>query len=132
MLWLRLWRGRPARPSRRGERGVATVLALGLMGVLLATAAVATAGTRVAVAAHRAAAAADLAALAGAQALQGDAEPCAAAGRAAGTNGGRLTRCTQEGIEVLVTVEVETPTMVGLTWTLPASARAGPAGASDS
>lgn len=126
------WRGRPVGPRRRGERGVATVLALGLMGVLLATAAVATAGTRVAVAAHRAAAAADLAALAGAQAVQGGAEPCMAADRAAGANGGSLTRCTQEGTEVVVTVEVETPTMVGLTWTLPASARAGPAGASDS
>ena len=114
--------------SRRDERGVATVLAIGLMGVLLGVTVIAAGATRVAVAGHRAAAAADLAALAGAQAVRDGADGCAAAERSALRNQGRVTTCTQEGLEVQVTVEVQTPRMVGLVWSLPATARAGPDG----
>ena len=111
---------------RRDERGVATVVAVAMMGLLLAVTAVAVGGTQVAVAGHRAGAAADLAALAGAQALRSGGDGCAAAERSARRNAGRVTGCVVEGSDVHVTVAVETPRMVGLVWSVPATARAGP------
>ncbi len=82
---------------------------------------------RAALARQRAETAADLAALAGAQSLTGHgraaAPPCAAAGRAAAANGGRLLECSVAGDEVTVAVAVGRP--------MPARAvaRAGPRGA---
>jgi secretion/DNA translocation related TadE-like protein len=118
-------RPRPA----RDERGVATVVAVGLMGLLLSVTVVAAGGTRVAVASHRAGAAADLAALAAAQAAQSGSDACAAAASVARANSGRVTACVPDGLAVRVTVTVDTPRMVGLLWSVPASARAGPLGA---
>ena len=110
---------------RRDERGVATVVAVGLMGLLLAVTVVAAGGTQVAVAGHRAEAAADLAALAGAQAVRVGGDGCAAAQRSARRNAGRVTGCAVEGLDVQVTVEVETPRMVGLVWSVPANGAGG-------
>ena len=121
---------RQARPRHaRDERGVATIVAVGLMGLLLAVTVVASGGTRVAVASHRAGAAADLAALAAAQAAQNGSDACAAAASVARANSGRVTACEPDGLAVRVTVAVDTPRMVGLVWSVPASARAGPLGA---
>ena len=113
----------------RDERGVATVVAVGLMGLLLAVTVVAAGGTRIAVAGHRAGAAADLAALAAAQAVRDGSDGCAAATRVAQANRARVAACLPDGMQVRVTVEVDTPRMVGLVWSVPASARAGPVGA---
>jgi secretion/DNA translocation related TadE-like protein len=99
------------------------------MGLLLAVTMVAAGGTRVALAGHRAGAAADLAALAAAQALRDGSDPCAAATTVARANDARVAACEPDGLEVRVTVEADTPRMVGLTWSVPASARAGPVGA---
>ncbi len=106
---------------------MATVAATGLLGMLLIVTAVSAGCVQVAVAAHRAGAAADLAALAGAQALRDGADPCAVVDRVAGRNDGRVTACAVQGADVRVTVEVDTPTMVGLVWSPDSSARAGPA-----
>ncbi|MBA2639366.1 MAG: flp pilus-assembly TadE/G-like family protein [Nocardioidaceae bacterium] len=113
----------------RTECGLATVFALVLMGGLLAVTGVAAAGTGVAIALHRASAAADLAALAGGQALREGAEPCSAVARSAASNGARVTACAVDGVDVQVTVEVRTPTVAGLAWAVPSTARAGPVGA---
>lgn len=115
---------------RRDESGVATVLAVGLMGMLLAVTTIATAGTLVAVAGHRAAAAADLAALAGAHAASDSRSACAAAALSARHNGGEVSDCSVAGLDVSVTVEVTTPRVLGLGWSVPADARAGPGGVS--
>jgi secretion/DNA translocation related TadE-like protein len=99
------------------------------MGLLLAATAVAAGGIRVAVASHRAGAAADLAALAAAHAVREGSDGCAAAVRVARANSGRVAACVLDGLEAQVTVEVRTRPMVGLVWSVPASARAGPLGA---
>jgi secretion/DNA translocation related TadE-like protein len=117
---------RPSARRCRDERGIATVLALALMGVLLAVTAVAVVATVVAVAGHRAGAAADLAALAGAQAVGDSRSACAAAALSAHRNGGEVTECSVVGLDVSVTVHVDTPRVVGLVWSVPADARAGP------
>lgn len=115
---------------RRDESGVATVLAVGLMGMLLAVTTIATAATLVAVTGHRAAAAADLAALAGAQAVSDSRSACAAAALSARHNGGEVSDCSVAGLDVSVTVAVTTPRVLGLVWSVPADARAGPGGVS--
>jgi secretion/DNA translocation related TadE-like protein len=83
------------------------------------------------VAAHRARGAADLSALSGAGAYQRGADPCAAARRTAGANGGRVTACDrvgdQIGFVVSVTVVVEVRVLLpGLPRTMGARAHAGP------
>jgi secretion/DNA translocation related TadE-like protein len=113
---------------RRDERGIATVVAVGLMGMLLSVTTIAVAGTLVAVTAHRAAAAADLAALAGAQAIRDSRSACAAAASSARHNGGEVSDCSVAALDVSVTVQVTTPRVLGLVWSVPADARAGPGG----
>lgn len=105
---------------------MATVAAAGLLGLLLVVTWVSVGCVHVAIASHRAAGAADLAALAGAQALRGGADACSAVSTTAQRNGGRVTACDVEGADVRVTVEVDTPRMVGLVWSPESSARAGP------
>ena len=112
---------------RRDERGIATVVAVGLMGMLLSVTTIAVAGTLVAVTAHRAAAA-DLAALAGAQAIRDSRSACAAAASSARHNGGEVSDCSVAALDVSVTVQVTTPRVLGLVWSVPADARAGPGG----
>ncbi|MFF5054002.1 Rv3654c family TadE-like protein [Micromonospora sp. NPDC000663] len=109
------------------ERGGATVLilAIGLAFVLFGTfgAAVAAAG----MARQRAAVAADLGALAGAaRALDGDERACALASDIAGRNGGRLTACRLDGLDMLVTVEVAFTPLPGMSRVATSTARAGP------
>lgn len=116
---------------RRTERGIATMLAVALMGMLLAVTTIAVAATVVAVTGHRAAAAADLAALAGAQAVRDSRSACAAAALSARRNGGEISDCSVVGQDVSVTVRVTTPRVIGLVWSVPADARAGPGGADE-
>lgn len=114
----------------RADDGAGSVLALGVIAVLLSLAAGALAVVAAVHAGHRAAAGADLAALAAAAVLTGDpvsgaADPCREAHRVALANGGTLTSCRVSGEQVEVTVAV-TPTCPGLPEAL-ARARAEPA-----
>ena len=112
-------------PRSADQRGAATILALGLVGLLLVVAVVA-AGTIAIVLAHRRAqVAADLAALAAAGALQSGADPCAAASDIADRHDASLTRCVVDGVTVAVATEVRLPVALGGR-TVPARARAGP------
>ncbi|MFG2038975.1 Rv3654c family TadE-like protein [Dactylosporangium sp. NPDC048998] len=109
----------------RGDRGSASLLMLGVGLALVLFALGFVTGGGVVVARHRARNAADAGALAGAMAAvegEGEAAACAAAGRLAGENGGRLASCAVAGPVVTVTVEV--PTLTGLA--ARAEARAGP------
>ena len=113
--------------GRRDERGVGVVLALGLVGVLTTFALVAGAAVALVVTHRKAQAAADLAALAGAVALRAGGDGCAGAGRVAEANGAVLRGCSVSGAEVLVTVVVTAPGVLG-SRELRARARAGPSG----
>jgi secretion/DNA translocation related TadE-like protein len=115
------------RSSRRDERGAATVLVLAILGLLLFVgAALGVVGALVR--AHRVAqSAADLAALAGAVALAGGEDPCAAAASVAAANGAVAVGCAPDGRDVRVTAEVAGPRWLGQTADLTAEARAGPA-----
>jgi secretion/DNA translocation related TadE-like protein len=100
-------------------------LATGLL-IALAGAAGATVAAAV-VASHRAGAAADLGALAGAaQAVRGDPAACARAERFVVANGARLVDCRREGLDVILTVEVDATGLAGLGRTARGVARAGP------
>jgi secretion/DNA translocation related TadE-like protein len=115
--------------SRRTESGIATLWGLAIIGILLLFAAVSAGVVSLVGARHQAETAADLAALAGAQtAADGTGDPCQAADRVAAANRGRLVRCAVDGDVVAVRVEVESPRLLGHTWTLTGRARAGPAG----
>ena len=113
----------------RDEAGAATLLVLGMTGVLLLVgAALGVVGAMV-VDHRRAQAAADLAALAGATATaQGD-PGCAAAGEVAQLNGAELVDCSTDGspmgATVTVRVRVNGPHWLGQQADLEASARAG-------
>lgn len=75
------------------ERGSAVVWVLACGALLLAIGAVVSARTAAVLARHRVEAAADLAALAGAGALGGPGDPCAAAARVAARNDTDLVSC---------------------------------------
>jgi secretion/DNA translocation related TadE-like protein len=93
------------------------------LAVLFLAGAVAMAGGLI-VARHRAETAADLGALAGAvRAIEGEATACGTAERIVMANGGRLTGCRVEGLDVVVSAQVPGPAGWG---TSGASARAGP------
>ena len=93
----------------RDERGTASVLMAGLMGVviLLWAAAMLVAGYQLAY--HRVRAAADLAAVSAAAAFADGADACKQARRSAAENGGRLVACKQVGdqLDYVVAVQVE-------------------------
>ena len=109
----------------RDERGAATVVAIGLVGVLTFVTAACVGAAALVLAHRRAQVAADLAALAGASALQRGADPCAAAGTIAERQDVRLHGCLVEGEEVVVVTGVRvSPALGGAE--LPARARAGP------
>jgi secretion/DNA translocation related TadE-like protein len=79
------------------------------------------------VASHRAQAAADLGALAGAtRAVEGPAAACARAAELVTANGGRLTHCRLEGMDLTVTVAVSPAAAAGIGRAATATARAGP------
>lgn len=114
-------------PGCPAESGSATVLAVGLIVVIVTVLLGALAVLSAVASTHRAAVAADLAALAAAGALgdgSGPADACAAAGRIAASNRAALASCEVGGQEVTVRVTVRA------TWPgLPdaaAQARAGP------
>jgi secretion/DNA translocation related TadE-like protein len=107
------------------DRGSASLICLAVGLALAALALGISTGGGVLVAAHRARNAADSAALAGAlKVARGSEAACAAAGRLAGENRGRLAACEVAGAVVTVTVEVAT--RAGLV--ARARARAGPVG----
>lgn len=111
--------------GRRGESGAATVAALGVVGLLLLVAGAAAGAVGIVVGQRRAQAAADLAALAAASALQQARAPCTAAAVLASRNRVRLTGCRVEGEEVVVSVELDLPTVFAGR-TIRGRARAGP------
>lgn len=90
-----------ARMSRRGpagDRGSGTVLAVGVVAVLLSLTLAVLAVVAAVVAGHRARAAADLGALAGAVRYQQDpASACAESGRVVALNGAALESCATAG-----------------------------------
>jgi len=55
-----------------------------------------------------------------------DGRSAEAAALSAHRNGGEVTECSVVGLDVSVTVHVDTPRVVGLVWSVPADARAGP------
>jgi secretion/DNA translocation related TadE-like protein len=71
--------------------------------------------------------AADFGALAGAaHVLEGESAACARASAIAATNGGRLTECTVDGLDVRVSVEVGVVPLPGLVRVARTTAVAGP------
>jgi secretion/DNA translocation related TadE-like protein len=113
--------------SHRRDRGSATVLAVGVVAVLLMLTASGLLLLSAVVASHRARAAADLAALAGAAALvrgPPGTTACGSAWQVARANGGHLAQCHVLGEALEVTVEVTPwPDRLGRAT---AVARAGP------
>lgn len=115
---------------RESERGSGTVLALGVIAVLLSLA-LATAGIVQAYAAQaRVQAAADLSALAGASAWNSVAypgDPCARAATVAEANGASVESCWVDGEDVRVIAVVLTR-VLGVERAAHGRARAGPVG----
>jgi secretion/DNA translocation related TadE-like protein len=117
---------RLSRPGRRGrERGSASILLAGVMGVvvLLSGAAMVVAGY--AVAYHRVRAAADLAAVSAAAAFEQGGDACGQARRSAADNGARVVQCDQVGDQIGYVVSVRAEiTVAGRIRGLPASVQA--------
>ena len=113
------------------QRGGASILMAGVMGVVVTISCVAMMISGYLLGYHRARAAADLAALSGAVAYQQGGNGCAEARRLAVANGARLADCDQVGdqvefvitVRVAVAVELRVP---GLPRTIAAEAHAGP------
>jgi secretion/DNA translocation related TadE-like protein len=105
------------------ERGSATLFALAFLGVLLFVGLALARVSGLVLDHRRAQAAADLAALAGAAPAGG----CSAAADIAIANGARLTSCSRDGPDLVVTVAVASQVWPGHSVVLTASARAGPA-----
>jgi len=114
---------------RRGERGVGTVLAVCMAGVLMTVAWVVSGAVGIAATQHRAASAADLSALAGAGAWQEGRAPCDAAAAVARANDTRLVSCRESDGVVLVEVAADSAPVLGHRLTSVRTARAGPSGA---
>jgi secretion/DNA translocation related TadE-like protein len=115
----------------RSELGSASVLMVGIVGVVVAVSSAVLLIAGYAVGYHRARAAADLSALGGAAAFQQGRDACAEAARTARQNGARVDRCDLVGdaIDFVVTVgvSVATPTRIPqLPRTVAAEAHAGP------
>lgn len=116
------------RAGAASESGSGTVLALGVIAVLLALAVGLTGLVQAQAAAGRARLAADLAALGGATALSSilaPADPCTVAHQVAGANGAQVESCQIEGEDVVVQVSVST-SVLGLPRSARGAARAGP------
>jgi secretion/DNA translocation related TadE-like protein len=113
------------------ERGSATALMIGIMGVAVALSSAALVIAGYAVGFHRARAAADLSALSAAAAFQQGREPCAQAALTAKQNGARVDRCSQVGdaVDFVVTVRVSVVARTripNMPRTVAAEAHAGP------
>jgi secretion/DNA translocation related TadE-like protein len=98
------------RPER-AERGSASVLMTGIVGVVVALSSTALLIAGYAVGYHRARAAADLSALSGATAFQQGRDACAQARQTARRNGARVEQCDVVGdvTDFVVTVRVSVP-----------------------
>jgi secretion/DNA translocation related TadE-like protein len=115
----------------RSDRGGASVLMVGMLGVVVALSSVALVIAGYAVGYRRARAAADLSALSAAAAFQQGRDACAQAVLTARQNGARVDRCSQIGdaIDFVVTVRVSLPArdrFPQLPRTVAAEAHAGP------
>ncbi|GAA0524341.1 flp pilus-assembly TadE/G-like family protein [Paractinoplanes ferrugineus] len=110
-----------------GDRGAATVFVLAVgLALVAAGLAVASIGTA-RVGRHQAHSAADLGALAGAQeAIYGEPAACTRAAQFVTANGGDMTFCVVDGLEIVVRAEVTVRPMPGMTRHAEAAARAGP------
>lgn len=113
------------------ERGSATALMIGIMGVVVALSSAALVIAGYALGFHRARAAADLSALSAAAAFQQGREPCAQAALTAKRNGARVDRCSQVGdaVNFVVTVRVSVVARTripNMPRTVAAAAHAGP------
>jgi secretion/DNA translocation related TadE-like protein len=109
------------------DRGAASifVLAVGLTLVAAGFAAAAIGSARVG--RHQAHSAADLGALAGApEAIFGQPAACTRAEQFVTANGGEMTLCAIDGLEIVVHAQVEVRPLPGLTRHAEAAARAGP------
>lgn len=125
--------GAGASARARGERGSASVLLAGVMGVLVLLSCAAMVVVGYAIAAHHARAAADLAAVSAAAAFGQGEDACGQARRTAADNGARLVRCDQVGdqLDYVVTVRVAFGVnlrLVGLPRQVESLAHAGSAG----
>ena len=101
------------------------VLAVGLL--LLIAGVVGAAVGSATVTRHQARVAADFAALAGAAyAIEGETVACARAGELAAANGGQLTSCYLDGLDLTVTVAVAAAGPAPFAGPAAATARAGP------
>lgn len=114
----------------RSERGVGTLVMVGVMAVVLALSLVAICIAGYLVAAQHARTAADLAALSGASTFAAGGDACSAARKNAGRNGASVTSCNQVGDQIDFVVTVGTSVSVGvrvpgLPWTVNAVAYAG-------
>jgi secretion/DNA translocation related TadE-like protein len=96
----------------RSERGSASVLMTGIMGVVVALSSAALLIAGYAVGYHRARAAADLSALSGASAFQQSRDACVEVRQTARQNGARVEDCDVVGdaIDFVVTVRVSVAT----------------------
>jgi secretion/DNA translocation related TadE-like protein len=115
----------------RSERGGASVLVVGILGVVVALSSAALVIAGYAVGYRRARAAADLSALSAASAFQHGRDACAQAVLTARQNGARVDRCSQIGdaVDFVVTVRVSLPApnrLPQLPRTIAAEAHAGP------
>lgn len=114
------------RRARCREAGVATVLALPLLGALTLAAVLLAVVSGAVVAQRRVASAADLAALAGAAALARGGDGCEHASAVSRRNGAELVSCRASTTEVWLTVRTELPLRFGRSLTVSARSRAGP------
>lgn len=123
-------RSGPSSSRGRDERGGASVLMAGIMGVVVTLGAAATLVAGYLVAHHQARSAADLAALSGAVAYADGRDACDQARRTARQNGVRMVRCDRVGddidfvVTVLTAVEVRSR-VPGLPRRVDAEAHAG-------
>jgi secretion/DNA translocation related TadE-like protein len=118
---------RTAFSGARRDRGAASLLLLAIGLVLVAGGMAGAAVGAARVGRHQARVAADLGALAGAvRVIEGEAVACSRAAEFVTANGGRLTSCRADGLDLIVRVEVTVTPLPGLTRTASAGARAGP------
>jgi secretion/DNA translocation related TadE-like protein len=117
--------GRRGSGGSQDEAGAASVIALGIVGAIVAVSIAVVPVLGAFVASQEAANAADAAALAAADAVSGAVTgvPCELAGGVAARNGARLMSCEGDGPVVVVRVAIER-----FGFTVAAAARAGPPG----
>jgi secretion/DNA translocation related TadE-like protein len=111
---------------RAAERGSATVLGVGVVGVLAAVMVLVAVLAGAVADQRRVESAADLGALAGAAAVQQGRPACASARDVVSRNGATLTSCTVAGEAVEVSARRRTQPLLGHRFEAASTARAGP------